>query len=156
MSSTGHAAGSAPANSARDDRPQVTLTSLKVENGGRLFQQYCVKCHGSDGTGKEMRARSTAIPNFTDLAWHTKRVDQQLAVSILEGKGTRMPGFRGRLGDKEAQDLVAYIRAMSPSPSAGRPPEAPPSEFESRFRELEQELGDLKKKVKKLDPGSGH
>jgi mono/diheme cytochrome c family protein len=130
--------------------PQVTRTSMKVESGGRLFQQLCVKCHESNGTGTEMRPRAPAIPNFTDPKWHAQRSEHQLVVSILDGKGTRMPGFRGRIGDKEAHDLITFIRAMSPTQAQS--PDSSPTEFESRFRQLEREFDVLQQELRRLDP----
>jgi mono/diheme cytochrome c family protein len=130
------------------DHAQVTRASLKVQSGSRLFQQFCVKCHGADGTAKELRSRSLAIPNFTDPAWHGKRSDQQCAASILDGKGTRMPAFRGIISDKDAQDLVACVRAMCPN----RPQsvEVAPTEFDNHFRELQQQFGKLQKELRSL------
>jgi mono/diheme cytochrome c family protein len=132
------------------DHPRVTQTGLKAQNGSRLFQQFCTKCHGGDGAGMDVRARSFAIPNFTDPAWQAQRSDHQLAVSILDGKGTRMPSFRGRVGDKEAQDLVAFVRERSKARL--QPIESAPTDFESRFNKLEQQFGDLKRELQKLSP----
>jgi mono/diheme cytochrome c family protein len=110
----------------------------------------CVRCHGADGTGTETRTTSPSIPNFTDPTWQAKRTGQQLAVSILDGKGTRMPSFRGRLTDTDAQDLVAFIRTKSPTPS--QPAESPPTDFEQRYRQLKEEFSDLQKEARKLAP----
>ena len=61
-----------------------------------------------------------------------------------------MPAFRGRVGEDQAQDLVSYIRAFGPAAQkAARPPA---SDFEKRFRELQEEWNTLQKQLQK---GSG-
>jgi hypothetical protein len=75
--------------------------------------------------------------------------DAQLTVSILEGKGASMPAWRGRLGNDQARELVAFVRTMGPpgaptGESAGR-------EFRRRFRMLQQQWDELDRQVKALD-----
>jgi hypothetical protein len=64
-----------------------------------------------------------------------------LVVSILDGKGTEMPPFRGKLSREQARELVAFIRGFSPTPA--KPARTPADDFEARFRKLENELEDL-------------
>jgi mono/diheme cytochrome c family protein len=144
-----------PAVSARSssspeptDPRRIHQVSLMVRNGGRLFQQFCVKCHGSDGSGTDMRASLSTIPNFADPAWHTRRRDPQLVASILTGKGTAMPAFGGRISEQDARDLAAYVRGVNPTRT--QPATSAPTDFESRFRQLEQEYGDLERQIRKL------
>src|SRR5262249_27761186 len=59
-----------------------------------LFRQYCVKCHGADGTGNAARDRVPEIPDFTKAPWQGRRTDPQLLATILEGKD-EMPSWRG-------------------------------------------------------------
>jgi mono/diheme cytochrome c family protein len=55
-----------------------------------------------------------SIPDFTSRAWQDSRSNAELIVGTLEGKGTFMPGFRDRLNDEQARDLIAYVRATAP------------------------------------------
>ena len=64
-----------------------------------------------------------------------------------------MPAFRGRVNDEQAQDLTAYIRAFGPTPTA--PSEVPASDFERRFRELQDQWNELQKQLESLPP-AGH
>lgn len=81
----------------------------------RLYGQYCVTCHGKDGKGTDMKTAMPSIPDFTDRKWQESVTDAQLLVSILEGKGTLMPGFRDRLSDEQTKDLVTYTREFNPA-----------------------------------------
>jgi quinol-cytochrome oxidoreductase complex cytochrome b subunit/mono/diheme cytochrome c family protein len=122
---------------------------LSVATG--LFRQYCQVCHGPRGTGAEIRASMPTIPDFTSRAWQAGANSTQLAVSILEGKGTLMPSFRGRVNEEQAQGLVAYVRAFGPE---GMTTQASPdaSEFERRFRQLGAEGDELERQMRELQP----
>jgi mono/diheme cytochrome c family protein len=83
-----------------------------MRSGQRLYLQYCQVCHGADGKGTPMRAAMPAIPDFTNPAWHEQRGNAQLAVSILDGRGTFMPANRNRVSEEQVRDLVSYVRAF--------------------------------------------
>jgi mono/diheme cytochrome c family protein len=113
-----------------------------------LFQQFCVRCHAADGNGAQVRRTMPTIPDFTLHAWQEGRSDPQLLISVLDGKGTRMPPFRDTLARDQARDLVALVRSFD---RERRPPaETAPDLFETRFRQLEQEFERLRKQSKAL------
>ena len=68
--------------------------------------------------------------------------------SILNGKGTLMPAFSGRVSEDQAQALVGYVRAFGPK--SARADEAPASDFEKRFREMEAEWDELQRQRREL------
>jgi uncharacterized membrane protein len=84
-----------------------------------LYRQRCARCHGADGGGESKRKRLPEIPDFRDPEWQASRTDAQLRISILDGKRTAMPAFRDRLGEDQARELVAEVRAF------GRPAGGP-------------------------------
>ena len=88
------------------------------------------------------------IPDFTSRQWQEGVNDPQLKVSILDGKGTLMPGFPDRVTDDQAKALVAYIRAFGPKRAA--PPEAPDRDFEKRFQELQDQWNELERQLREL------
>jgi mono/diheme cytochrome c family protein len=141
------------ANPDPTDPRHVRQVSLTDQNGARLFQRFCVKCHGADGTAMEMRASLPTIPNFTNPAWHAQRPDPQLVASILTGKGTAMPAFAGRVSENDVRDLAAFVRALNPRRS--QQATSSPTDFESRFRQLEQEYRDLDRQIRKLSGNNG-
>jgi quinol-cytochrome oxidoreductase complex cytochrome b subunit/mono/diheme cytochrome c family protein len=115
-----------------------------------MYRQYCLVCHGPAGRGADLRASMPTIPDFANRAWQSAARSPQLAASILEGKGTLMPSFRGRVNDDQAADLVAYVRAFGPEPVAEAPPDT--DEFEKRFRKLQAEWDELQKQLHLLQP----
>jgi hypothetical protein len=106
-----------------------------------------------DGTGSPARGREPEIPDFTDPAWQARRSDAQLQASILDGKGPDMPTWRGKMSEDQARGLVAYVRAFAaPAESPGRaePEMSAPDRFEERYRRLEKQLEELKRKFREL------
>jgi mono/diheme cytochrome c family protein len=85
-----------------------------AQAAGTLYRRFCARCHGADGKG----VRGEGVPDFTRADWHRRRGDAQLAAVILEGKGTAMPAFGGRLSKAQAKALVGHLRSFAPP----RPP----------------------------------
>ena len=81
----------------------------------KLFGQFCVPCHGEDGRSGPVRSDVPSAPDFMSVDWHRRRSDQQLKISILEGRGSRMPAFHGKLGDDQVGDIVAFLRSLAPA-----------------------------------------
>jgi mono/diheme cytochrome c family protein len=101
-----------------------------------------------------MRSSMPAIPDFTSRAWQEEATAERLAASILNGRGTLMPSFSGRVGDGQAQDLAAYVRAFGPVRAAAKPA-AGASDFEKRFQELQQQWDELERQLKEMTPPAG-
>ena len=137
---------SAAVPAPRSDGPPAE----RLQAARRVYERHCSSCHGDDGTGGALRSTVSQIPDFTSRGWQTRRTDAQLAVSILEGRGTRMPAFHRQLGEDGAQDLVSLIRTFDRTydPAAARRQAVSPEEFERHFRRLDAELEDLKKQFR--------
>jgi mono/diheme cytochrome c family protein len=131
--------------------PRATAASQTSDGGAeRLYRRYCASCHGDDLMGKEWREFKPDIPDFTSAAWHARRSDAQLLVSILDGKASGMPAFRRKLNEKQQRALVAFLRGAAPS-APGKPQHETPDEFDRRFEEMEQEMEELKKQFYESD-----
>jgi len=127
--------------------PDETLKKTRLA-AAHLFRRSCVSCHGTDGRGNEMRPIMPIIPEFTNRTWQEGRTTQQLTVSILDGKGTLMPAFRGKVTEQQAKDLAQYVQAFVPGRVTAA--EAPPSDFEQRLREVKGEWYELQKQMQEL------
>ncbi len=128
-------------------------TAARIRVGSSIFRQFCIVCHGPDGTGSVMRASLPPIPNFTDADFQRTHTDAQLLVSVLDGKGTLMPANRGRVTEAEARDLVAYVRSFGPP--AVRAAQLAPSEFQERFNALQAQWDLLNKELQAVSPPPG-
>jgi mono/diheme cytochrome c family protein len=118
-------------------RSAAKSTNAKAAATARLYGQHCERCHEADGKGRE-----TEMPDFTSVAWQKSRTDEQFYVSILDGK-KRMPGFRKKITEEQARDLVVFVRAFAHG-------DASAADFSSRFRQLQDELADLQRQFQEL------
>ena len=143
-------------SSQRDDEASIATAALAMDQARILYQRYCVSCHGEDGRSGPLRPEVRSAPDFTSAAWHEGRGIQRVRISILEGRGNRMPSFQGRLSEAEAGRLAEFVRSFSgaPSPSAVEARD----EFDRQFRDLMRELDELKQRyhaTNGLDPRAG-
>jgi mono/diheme cytochrome c family protein len=124
-----------------------TATLDKVKS---LYRQLCQRCHAADGKGDP---GTKGAPDFTRRAWHERKRDAQLIVSILKGTGTGMPDFRSQLGHAKVKELVAYVRAFAPAAPA-KELSGPTSsgDFDKQLERLQKEYEGLQKQLKELTP----
>ena len=131
------------------DSPAINAHVNQQADAGRgIFQRFCKSCHGSDGRGTTLRDQTPSIPDFTSQVWQQRRSPPQLTTTILEGKGTVMPAFRGKLNEAQIRDLVTYLRTFAPQPASASV--GPETDFKRRFDQLTRELDDLKKQYQDL------
>ena len=133
----------------KPDSPAINAHVNQQADAGRgIFQRFCKSCHGSDGRGTTLRGQTPSIPDFTSQVWQQRRRPPELTIAILEGKGTAMPAFRGKLNEAQIRDLVTYLRAFAPQKASASV--GPETDFKRRFGQLTQELDDLKKQYQDL------
>ena len=91
-----------------------------VAAGEKLYIKYCQSCHQKDGVGETPVPESIRRPGYvsamplneTSHAWH--HGDKQLVKMILKGlpRTKRMPAWKGVLSEKQADEIVAYIKSL--------------------------------------------
>jgi mono/diheme cytochrome c family protein len=91
--------------------------------GKKLYETYCVACHGDKGKGNGPAAQSLpAKPaDHTNGAVMNLLSDQFLYDIIAKGgsavgKSTFMPSWSGALNDKQIKDLTAHVRSLADPP----------------------------------------
>lgn len=86
---------------------QHSYTPADIEDGGRLYQSNCARCHGPDGDG-------ISGVDFVRGRFRRVTTDDELARTIIGGiAGTGMPP--GNFSETEAGTIVAYLRSMASS-----------------------------------------
>lgn len=84
-------------------------TGPEHEISGRvLFNQYCARCHGSDGVPTAMAPTASSL---ADAKVVERLSDESIKGVIRAGKG-QMPGFGDTFTDATLQVLTAYVRAL--------------------------------------------
>jgi mono/diheme cytochrome c family protein len=129
---------------------QPSKENGRTADPAACYRKNCHRCHGADGKGTEAREGGVPTPDFTRRSWQEKRTDDQLLVSILDGKGTDMPAFQDKLSNQEAKALVSHVRKFGPQ--AKKAAQAVPQDFEIRFRALENEFKELQRQFRKAPP----
>jgi mono/diheme cytochrome c family protein len=138
---------------SRSAQPVAGKEASKLSAARDIFKQLCAMCHGKDGSGKASRDQFSEIPDFTNSTWHGRRSDAQLLASVLDGKGTGMPSFRGRIKDQEANALVASVRAFGPTTrnlGKGKREQLNSADFDERYLQLEREMSELQRQFREL------
>jgi mono/diheme cytochrome c family protein len=72
-----------------------------IEAGQQLYETNCMSCHGE---------RLQNPGSSFDLRGLHPNEKPRFATSVLDGKGTQMPPWRGTLSDTEVEQLWAYVR----------------------------------------------
>lgn len=89
------------------DQEDVT----QVEKGKRIFQKYCLACHGREGTGDGYRMLGADPANLASRQTQEKS-DEDLLESIHEGQ-SMMPPWKDRLSNEDRRRVLAYIRSLA-------------------------------------------
>jgi mono/diheme cytochrome c family protein len=91
--------------------------------GRKLYTAYCVSCHGENGKGDGVAARSLPVKpkDHTSGATMNEMSDQSLMDVISKGggaigKSSFMPAWGSSLNEKQISDIVAYIRSLAVPP----------------------------------------
>jgi cytochrome c oxidase cbb3-type subunit III len=88
--------------------------SGNIENGKKLYNLYCLSCHGETGAGKTNMGTSLSSPQY--LKYTT---DKQIWITTAYGReDTRMgPSLKGEEGVRQLKksditDIVTYVRSF--------------------------------------------
>jgi mono/diheme cytochrome c family protein len=83
----------------------------KAEDGQKVFEQNCAKCHGPDGSGNTAIGKAVGAKDLRSPEAQ-KLTDAQIATQIDQGKGN-MPPFGGTVNKAQINDLIAYIHVLT-------------------------------------------
>ena len=92
--------------------PQTLREHYDLQEGKRLYEQYCRFCHGEQGKGKAF----DVTPPPADLTSPTvqEKSDFDRTQTIHGGEqGTAMGAWKWALSDKDKQNVLQYIRSLA-------------------------------------------
>jgi cytochrome c6 len=82
-----------------------------ADDPAALFKAKCATCHAADGSGNSATGKALAAPDLRSDDVQ-KQTDAQLIDSTTNGKGKKMPAYKGKLTDDQIKGLVGYIREL--------------------------------------------
>ncbi|MGD9852681.1 MAG: cytochrome c [Nitrospirales bacterium] len=82
--------------------------------GKTLYDQHCPTCHGAGGKG-DGPIGQTLIPPAANLTLLREKSDAAILDTIRNGRpGTAMPSWKDYLNHSELNDLLSFLRTLSP------------------------------------------
>jgi cytochrome c oxidase cbb3-type subunit 3 len=79
-----------------------------IERGKKVFAENCATCHGDDGKGN----RELGAPNLTDGIWLYASDKATIVDGIVNGRGSVMPAWAGRLDASTVKALAVYVHTF--------------------------------------------
>ena len=96
-----------------------------VARGGRLYEIYCMPCHGKSGTGdglvgEKLLMKPWNLTNTNDMhKWDVKEYGDGYIFGYMSLGGAVMPSYANDLTASERWDVVNYIRVeLQKTPAA--------------------------------------
>jgi mono/diheme cytochrome c family protein len=90
----------------------LLVAPLRAQDAPALYKSKCSACHAPDGTGNVPMGKTLGVTDLTS-ADVQKQTDAQLTDSITNGKGKKMPAYKGKLTDDQIKGLVGYLRDLA-------------------------------------------
>ena len=89
----------------------LSVSSVLAGDVKEIYEKSCMKRHGADGkgetpAGKKMGTHDLASPEVQKMS------DADLTQTIEKGKN-KMPAYKGKLTDKQIDELVKYIKELN-------------------------------------------
>jgi len=79
--------------------------------GAEIYKTKCAICHGADGLATSTMAKNMKVLSFKAPEM-VNASDARFITSTTNGKGTKMPAYKGKLTDAQIKEVVAYIRTL--------------------------------------------
>jgi copper transport protein len=118
------AAGTIAAQSSAAGNPEaaklknpVPATADSIAAGKKVYQRYCLACHGPDGKGgPSNREEAPPASDLTDAKWDHGSSDGEIYYVIKNGvqPDLFMESWEGRIAEPDIWNLVNYVKSLAP------------------------------------------
>lgn len=90
----------------------VKATAESVEMGSMLYKKYCASCHGKEGLGDGVKARSLeTFPGDFSGAFYQNQTDGEHFYKTKMGRD-EMPAYDKKVSDEDIWNMVNYMRTF--------------------------------------------
>jgi mono/diheme cytochrome c family protein len=87
-------------------------SAVAQDSGADIYKAKCQSCHGAEGTPNPGIAKMMGVKPVSDPSVKAESETQMIAFTA-NGKGTKMPAFKGKLTDSQIKDSVDYFRSLA-------------------------------------------
>ena len=97
------------------------FSTESLVHGVRLYQENCAQCHGPEAQGHPdwQNPQVVAAPPLdgTGNAWKRKKQDLIAVIKngVIRHGDPVMPAWKGRLSDRDIEDVIAWFQALWPA-----------------------------------------
>lgn len=103
----------APTAAGQADDAQALREHYDLQEGKRLYDEFCRFCHGEQGKGKAYNQVSPPPPDLTAPAVQMKS-NAELGNTIHEGEpGSPMGAWKWTLSEKDKKNVLLHIRSLA-------------------------------------------
>jgi cytochrome c oxidase cbb3-type subunit 3 len=89
--------------------PSLAANERNLARGKKLYEKYCLACHGSQGRGDGAVQFEPLVADLTSSDVLLKP-DSRLLKSIHEGKpNSAMDAWKSRLSEEAIREVLAYV-----------------------------------------------
>lgn len=81
----------------------------RVVPGKKLYDQFCVACHGAEAKGNQM----LGAPDLTDNNWLYGSSEGSIVYGILNGRDNQMPAQKNHLSPEQIRLLTGWVWGLS-------------------------------------------
>ncbi|MGD1105398.1 MAG: cytochrome c [Terracidiphilus sp.] len=87
-------------------------TAFAQSSGADTYKAKCQSCHGAEGTPNPGIAKMMGVKPVSDPSVKAESEAQMIAFTT-NGKGSKMPAFKGKLTDAQIKESVDYFRSLA-------------------------------------------
>ena len=81
----------------------------RVVPGKKLYDQFCVACHGAEAKGNQM----LGAPDLTDNNWLYGSSEDSIVYGIMNGRDNQMPPQKDHLSPEQIRVLAGWVWGLS-------------------------------------------
>lgn len=80
-------------------------------DGQALYEEYCARCHGSDGLADTKQGKKVKASKLVDAKFAAEGATQEIVAGVRENKKHRI--VSKKVTDEELQAIAEFVRSLN-------------------------------------------